>query len=214
MSLTRASYALALLAYLVSPSAAVVVVNDNIGFGGPHGGSTPTNTDEYGIGIAQDAEDSTGTGANFHFNYFDYTITGSLFLADEGVDAYLVHEGDNFNRQTIASGQFPIIWQLSNTNPVFNTVALGNDYFFYLGLATHLGGEVYEPEARNVFGWVKLRFDEVSNRFLIMESNAVAYDERGIIVGTAQLAPEPSTLFLAVALTGFLGLARRRRFGN
>jgi len=209
MSLTRACFVVAALASLSSSCAAVVVVNDNIGFSGPYGGSTPVNTDEYGIGIAQDAVDSTGTGANFFFNYVDYTIRPSLFLADEGVDLYLVQEGDVFSSHAITSGQIPIVGQ--STDPgISNTLFVGQNNYFYLGLATELSDGPYLPETRDVFGWAKITLAPGSDRFLIMESNAVAYNERGIIVGTAQVVPEPSTLLLVIPLTIFLGAVRKQ----
>jgi MYXO-CTERM domain-containing protein len=60
---------------------------------------------------------------------------------------------------------------------------------------------------RDAFGWVHLR--QVDGKYQ-MVGNAMAYESRGIIVGTTQVVPEPAALWL-VAVAALATIRKPRR---
>lgn len=160
--------------------------------------------------------------------WFDYdgshieAVTWTLDFA--GADWYVVSPGDSFGVASIARNQFPVIRQAdSSGGPVF----IGNGEV-YLGFAT-FGPLPSSPYTRTVFGWVHLigeqlfapqNFDpnDPSTWFtgrLRMVQNAIAYDSRGIVVGTTDAVPEPTCgglAFLTLAIVSSV-FRRTRRLG-
>jgi hypothetical protein len=129
-------------------------------------------------------------------------------------DRGLSEKGDAFGFASLERGQFTPIFTLDNSRgPVF----VGDDEF-YLGVSTSGEGlSVPCCEVRNVFGWVRLKpiliFDPSSFGFMLeleMLENAVAYNSLGIIVGTAEVVPEPTTTALALVAALYFVVRRRR----
>jgi len=179
-----------------------VVVNDNIGI-------VPwpeVHADYYEFTVQQVA---AGDVTCALFYYDGSNLTGDGGCLDEGSDWYLVSSGDPFGFATLAGGRFTPISIAYDYAPSSQTVLVGSNEF-YLGVSTtSTNGEgITEPycdpneyQCRNVFGWMRLRN---AGGQLEMVDNAVAYGSLGIIVGTTDLVPEPSTLTLcALGLVAF-----------
>jgi hypothetical protein len=133
-------------------------------------------------------------------------LTGSRLAAvdinlDEGSDWYLATLNEEFSAASIADGRHPVLLQVA-TPYVMNEVEVGSGEF-YLGVNTSQG------EARDVYGWARLRNDGGS---LVLLDSAMAYGGSGIYIGTTQQVPEPSSALLLVV--GFAGLLYRRRCGG
>ncbi len=183
-ALLRCMY-MALVVFVMSSNLAgqTVVVNDNIefvpdssSFGASHRGTV--------------IQDLFGDFTSVWFDYDGSSLTAVASNTDEGSDWYVVEPGDVFGPVTIARNDFPSIIGV----PVF----AGTEEF-YLGVSTGTI-DCSNPSCRDVFGWVRLR-----NVFgqLEMVENAVAYNSLGIIVGTTNLVPEPSSIALGwMALAG------------
>jgi hypothetical protein len=116
---------------------------------------------------------------------------------------YLASYGDVFTEAS--SGAFPsfgLDGSLTVSGPTFTLP-------FYLAVHSYLASSA-RSEHPEYFGWVLLRFDEFGE--LKMEQSALAQDEVGIIIGTFDVVPEPSTYALLVMSgTAALWWARRRR---
>jgi hypothetical protein len=146
---------------------------------------------------------------------------------DEGSDWYLVREGDSFTPQAIANGDVVTLVEPGSAangkviDPTYwsNWPIPGVDPFplqawqtsFYLGFATSLGFEDF-PE-RDIYGWVELQFyptlgSSVPSR-LRMLGSATAFDSGGIVIGSLQAVPEPSSL--VIGAMGLLACGCRRR---
>lgn len=151
---------------------------------------------------------------------------------DEGSDWYLVRKGDAFTPESIADGDFirlvdfnnpshgevvvdPTYWSNWPYYPFIDPFPLPNfSTSFYLAFATSFGWEDFmsTPADRDIFGWVELQFypyfDIVPNR-LRMIGNATAFDSGGIVIGSLQSVPEPSSLLIGAM--GLLACGCRRR---
>lgn len=172
-------------------------------------------------------DDYTGVWFNFEYNpsTFMASIHGVNTLLDEGSDWYFAHEGDLFGTQTIASNKFDPFIELTcdgcgtdfyqiEFSPTLDFVAGLEDgpFDFYLATAT---GNI----PRTTFGWVKL---QITQGFFVwngkpvlykleMLDSRVAYNSRGIIVGTSTLIPEPASCTLLFAPIFMLTIARHSR---
>ena len=133
------------------------------------------------------------------FEYDGTNLTGLSLNLDEGSDWYLVNEGDSFGFTELAIDQFtPIIRVHNDSGGVDLLTAEVGVGEFYMGVATSGGGLALPCppgtiSCRNVFGWIKLRgeqvFDFQKSEFtgsLQMISSAVAYESSGIVVGSSQ----------------------------
>ncbi len=205
-----------LLCGLGQVQADVEVVVGNIEFG-------PSSWEEYdyqGL-IYQDAAGTDHTSVLFDFDGSNLQIMD--LNMDEGSDWYLVNEGDQFSRENIDNGLFPVLIS-PDTRPLPGPPVFVGSEDFYLGVNTGQDWVGIDESgnlipARDVYGWVHISYEFVWEDLdlffgdLVQLDDATAYGAEGIIVGTTQaIVPEPSTITLL--LTGALGLlacARRRR---
>ena len=190
-----------------------MVINNNIDFGPVDRGSLQLDNHFASIDQSSEPTSSFGdeTGAGFFYDGSDLTLV--TMLLDEGSSWYVVNPGDVFGFSTIASGQFTEI-------PFGISTFIGTGDI-YLGVSTYIEGIhndfCFGPSCRDVFGWVRLSGTlipgnpdlgvEPTGRLEMIE-NAVAYDSRGIIVGTSSIIPEPAGLALLWLAMGMLRLSR------
>jgi hypothetical protein len=113
---------------------------------------------------------------------------------------FLAEYGDVFTEATK--------WSYPNLMTGEAVVVTEDNYFdrqFYV--AVNAGTNWMSPE---VFGWALLQFDDVGE--LVLLESAAAENEGGIIVGTYDAVPEPSTrVLLLTAAAATLWHLRRRR---
>jgi len=169
--------------------------------------SYPQDATEHYVTVDQTVGgDYTGT-----FLLYDPAANTLSYIAhntDEGSQLFLVRAGDVLTNAALAGmpgGTLPGSWSLQGT-------LVGED--FYLGVRT---GSMFDPgysydspEGYTSFGWAHFR-EGADGRLFIVDS-AMAFRERGIVVGTMQAVPEPAAW--ASMLAGLVGLsvfARRRQ---
>ena len=190
------------LMLVANQAGAVVLTNSNVQL-------SPSMIlgEDFGITIFQDSggEDPT----SFLFGFDGSVLTGIGMNADEGSDWYLTDSGDSFTRNAILSEAFPVLATSDEMGFTFNSVTAGTDNFF-LGFTTSGFSSTGFPD-RDVFGWVEI---ESSGTDLMIVQSAISYSEgddtqRGIIVGTSQAIPEPSTILLLSLLSPCFLLRRR-----
>ena len=207
--------------------AQTVIINDNIDFVPD---SFTSGANHRGTIIQRLVFDDP---TSVWFNYDGSNLTAVSWNVDEESDWYVVNPGDAFGPATIGNDQFTPIFTTDNSR---GPVLVGTDEF-YLGVATDdttddsNGCIDTSCRGRDVFGWVRLKgtviqppsppFPElgIPGRpgigSLEMLGNAVAYGSLGIIVGTAEVVPEPSSLTLGwLALVAFSLFKRRQRQGS
>ncbi len=176
----------------VLAGATTVVVGTNISLSGALGIA------DFQLSVFQDA-----AATDFTCAVFDFDGTNVNFIdgcIDEGSDWYLVMDMDAFSRSNIAEGMFTALFvNLSSSGPV--PVGPGS---FFLGVRTGLGFGA--NATRDVFGWIEL---SISGTDLLEVGDTVAYGAEGIVVGTSNPIPEPSTAVLLGI--GLVGMAARRR---
>lgn len=168
--------------------------------------------------------DFTGAFAFFYhdLNGLELTLEGfeGIFL-DEGSDWYFVHAGDPFGPNSGSVSPYPLIvgyldesLSTLDTNSVSFSPLLDfangledGPEDFYLAVATSSSLSGSGP--RDIFGWVKLGVEPTGfNDFRVVQlESALAFGSQGIIVGTFQTIPEPSTGLL---VGGILLLFSRR----
>ena len=154
---------------------------------------------DYELSIWEDAGASDPT--SMLFNYDGSTFSPGQMNADSGSDWYVTAPNDVFSAPNILADAFPLTAKSDSMGFQFIDQVVGSN--FYLGVSTDgIGGP------RSNFGWVHLEF--TGGNLSIIDS-AVAYNMgNGIIVGTTQTVPEPSTPLLAACAVG-LGVIKRRR---
>ena len=151
----------------------------------------------YEIHVDQTIEGDDYTGALFSADSANSAITLRDITLDEGSSWYLASYGQTFSQISL-----PNFSRIS-----FNQPIQLYDSVFYLAINT--GKSAFYPAAQEVFGWAK--FGLSANNNLTLIDSAMDYGDRGIIVGTYQSVPEPSSLSL-LALGGVLvALGRRKR---
>jgi hypothetical protein len=185
-----------------------VVVDDNIMF-------VPDSA--FGLGNHRGTvqQIAAGDSTSVWFDYDGSHLTAVTWNLDEESDWYVVNPGDAFGFASLESGQFTPIFTTDNSRgPVFV-----GDGEFYLGVSTSGQGLPVPFPQRNVFGWVRLEGTAIpgfppiipATGRLEMLGNAVAYNSLGIIVGTAEVVPEPSGITLGWLALVALGLFKRNQ---
>jgi hypothetical protein len=154
------------------------------------------NNYEIHVHVDQTIKGDDYTVALFSADSANSAITLRAISMDEGSSWYLASYGQTFSQ--ISLPNFSRI--------LFNEPIQLYDAVFYLAINTRSG---FYPAAQEVFGWAK--FGLSANNNLTLIDSAIDYGDRGIIVGTYQSVPEPSSLSL-LALGGVVvALCRRKR---
>lgn len=134
-------------------------------------------------------------------NYANGVLKGVTYNVDQGSDLFVVQKGTIFSNDTVAGQPFiygvSVEWGLAP-----QTATVGQE--FYLGARTRTS---YTPGFFDTFGWAHFKVDATGQLKLL--DSAVAFNEGGIIVGTLQAVPEPSTW--ALMGVGLAALAWRVR---
>jgi hypothetical protein len=200
----------AIAAMAPEPEPNKVVVNDNVFFSaGDEGGSTVLSFDV--------TKNAGGTGGlpviGISFRYDGQQLIRDIGATSDinGVDFYFVEPGEPFSELTIASGQSRpmVLWNKAKQYPVpFGPgdvwLGINTGHYYSGGFGSEKGSD------RDAFGWVHLR--QVDGKYQ-MVGNAMAYESRGIIVGTTQTVPEPAGLLLsAIAFSGPAIWTRNRQW--
>jgi hypothetical protein len=132
-------------------------------------------------------------------NYTAGQLKGITFNLDEGAALYVVKPGDVFTNDASMTATSVFAAQ---------PITVGND--FYLAAKTRSfsdPGFTWEGSFYVTFGWAHFKTDSAGKLQLL--DSAMAFREGGIVVGTLQAVPEPSTL--ALMGLGLAGLAWRAR---
>jgi hypothetical protein len=183
--------------------AAIVVEDSNLSWGPASLGDPDVN---YGATVFQDFQARDHTAA--FFDYDGTSIRGIGSNLDEGSDWYVVSAGQAFTKQAILEG---LAAPLITFGPIFHpAVSLTPGQDVYLGVVT---GQGFEPDDRDVFGWVQLRPGGGFPPTLTIIDNAMSYFSQGIIVGTSVVVPEPNGVCLALSSAALLSslLVRSRQ---
>ena len=132
------------------------------------------------------------------------TLSNLNQTVDVRTDYFIASDGARFTETAIEAGQFQHFSSNSDYIPGASIdVPFGT---FYVGLA--MGFAMDEGNPFSVFGWMQL---SNSSTGLEMISSAMAYDEGGIIIGTTEVVPIPSAVWLfGSGLIGLFGMARRK----
>jgi hypothetical protein len=168
-----------------------VVVGNNIEFAGGTGGNFSIKT--Y-LNFDRGGDVFCGAECIFTYDQFQYQ-DGMLTVVAPGLPPptrsyYLANYGDVFREtEAVNFGQLPPI----------NTGGRGD---FYMAIAT-----AFVSPPKN-FGWIHL---QRSGSDIVMLGNAIAYNARGIIIGTDIAVPEPTTAALTHLFTAILSQTRVRR---
>ena len=165
----------------------------------PWQGGLPRN---FSLSIQYDLESPNSTGVLFYFA--SGSLTGIGMTADRGADVYLVQVGDAFSNASITSNpNQTYVYGLATDYVYGPSIPVGND--FYLGIRSGDYGET--PDT---FGWAHFALD-LSGKVQLVNS-AMSFGDGGIIVGTLQAVPEPSTwALMGIGLTGLAWRARSAR---
>ncbi len=203
----------ALILFSAADASAQVVIDSNITFT-PDASRPGANY----FGSIQQYPDQSYTGVWFNYTgcaTFGCTLQAVTTLLDEGSDWYVVRAGDDFTKDAVHNGVFPTYLDKTVTTSPYpiRSIPIGD---FYVGVRTGRGGGWYPgvpnfPDTWDIFGWVKLRNTGAQ---LEMISNVVAYGVQGIVIGTTQVVPEPSSLatgLLAFSAGAWLHRRHRRK---
>jgi hypothetical protein len=154
-------------------------------------------------------------GGDYTDTYMFYngnTLTGEGAHTDEGADIFVVKAGDVLSNAFIANTAPPFIMgpSIAQGLPRQSNVAVGHD--FYLGTRTRSfsdPGFTYEGSFFSSFGWAHFKTDSAGQLQLL--DSAMAFREGGIVVGTLQAVPEPSSAALMALGLICLALAWRQQ---
>ena len=209
-------------AYLVVlPNAygdSAVVVSDAITFSGES--VFPGGEVSFGLPVTADnMQGGTAVRMNYDYDGTSITLTGSNYTLDEGSSWFFLRAGDALTPGKIAAGEYDLI--VGHREATFGTldtfavsfVPSGLE-FFYLGVSRVAYDIDHADVERSDFGWVKLRLVNPhipQGTTLQYVESVVAYNSPGIIVGTTQVVPEPTTLVLLFLSCASISQFRRRR---
>ena len=195
--MTKFSFAVASILMSASAQSAVVFEN-NIQLNADPGFA------DFELLIFQDAAATDPTSIFFDFDSAASMITFVTANIDEGSEWYFADQGEEFSAATI--GSLVVFASLDNPSTV-NMSFETESPLFHLGVNTGLGDGSGGEFDRSVFGWVLL---ENTGSDLELVESAVTYDQPGIVVGTLETVPEPSSVLL-LSFGGLACLLRRRR---
>lgn len=179
----RRSLLITLASLLVTRADGGVVVDTNIAFqsqpAGPNRWLVNLNIIETGTIPFPDY-------TCFSFYWEGDSATPFLSCLDGGSDYFIAEEGDAFTIAAIQSAQFTSFFE--------DSVHIDESEVFYVGVITpHTS--VIESNSIIAYGWMKL---ENTPDGLEMLENVMAYDVGGVIIGTTETVPEPSTIALSI----------------
>lgn len=148
------------------------------------------------------------------FSFQQGVITGTTYNTDEGSDLFVVTPGATFTNTSVNAKAFPYLMGSSkySVGMITQPVQVGTD--FWLGARTRSytdpGYNWFNPDPNffDSFGWAHIQVDALGALHLL--DSAMAFREAGIVVGSLQAVPEPSSL--AIVLTGLalVGLSTLR----
>lgn len=160
---------------------------------------------DYTLTVYQDASATDPT--SIFFDVTDSKLSIIDYNIDEASDWFLVSLNDEFSAATINADSFSTLIQHT---PSFKTNEIDTGFGdFYLGINTGNDDGVGFPP-RNIYGWVELR--NIGGNLTLLDS-AITYSGDGIIVGTTQVIPEPSStvLLLGMGTLSFVAARRNRK---
>ena len=167
------------------------------------GASIVDNSFSFTVFQTPDTSDPTGVSGSLEVSGTNALLDFTTLAVDEGSDWYDVNANSVFTAQTIANGDFPVL-----INPeTFGELVVTVGESFFLGVNTGNSFLADGSGSREHFGWAEVSVDQFGTLSIL--DSAVAYDQGGIVVGTSQSVPEPSSATL-IGL-GIVGLVARRR---
>ncbi len=139
-------------------------------------------------------------------NYANGVLTGISYNLDQGSDLFVVQKGAIFSNETVLTQSLPFIMGVSvEWGAIPQIATVGQE--FYLGARTRT--DSFANGYFDTFGWAHFKVDATGQLNLL--DSAVAFKEGGIIVGTLQAVPEPSSVLMAgLGLAGLLWRAHAR----
>lgn len=150
---------------------------------------------DYALTVFQDEAGTDPTSILFN-------VTGSILTfvtsnIDEGSDWYLASFEDEFSNGNIQADLFQVFVRATTSGFESNDLNVGFGSF-YLGVNTGNMDGGFDPfPPRNLYGWVRLQNTGGS---LTMLGNAMSYQGTGVVIGTTQAIPEPSSLTLLLGM--------------
>lgn len=150
---------------------------------------------DYALTVFQNEAGTNPT--SIFFNVSGSTLTFVTSNIDEASDWYLASFEDEFSNLNIQADLFQVFVRATTSGFESNALNVGFGSF-YLGVNTgNLDGGFDPFPPRNLYGWVQMQNTGSS---LTMLGNAMSYQGSGIVVGTTQAIPEPSSLTLLLGL--------------
>jgi hypothetical protein len=179
---------------------AAVVSNSNIVLSGGGGIS------DYALTVYQDefADDPT----TIWFDVSGATLSFVDTNVDEGSDWYSTSLLDEFSRSSILGDSHQVFVRATILGFESNDLTTGFGDF-YLGVNTgDIGTPWTDLPPRNLYGWAHLQ--NIGGNLSMLE-NAMSYRGTGIVVGTTQIIPEPSSYILIICGLAITVSRRRSR---
>lgn len=140
-------------------------------------------------------------------NYLNGVITGISYNVDEGSDLFVVQKGAVFSNETVISQNLPFLHGVSVFESGWTPGSATVGQEFYLGARTRTN---YQQGFFDTFGWAHFKVNAAGQLTLL--DSAVAFNEGGIVVGTLQAVPEPSTYALmGIGLLALAGATRANK---